>query len=214
MSFALIEIEATAKKAARGAGYSWGMAEEAAWATRWLCAYGIEGVSVLAALLDHVAGADLAGMAPRTLGGDWKAKAREICPLTAGAALTDAAPFWAKGGKRLENVIAPALLLPFAAASAGRLGATLTIDWTGAVAVIDGSAVSLTLDDSAGLIAVAGLVRVESGGQLGVPLPTQTRATPSESDWAALNRFAQKTYAPDTEESRVRGAGAGFTDND
>ena len=132
----------------------------------------------------------------------------------AGAALTDAAPFWAKGGKRLENVIAPALLLPFAAASAGRLGATLTIDWTGAVAVIDGSAVSLTLDDSAGLIAVAGLVRVESGGQLGVPLPTQTRATPSESDWAALNRFAQKTYAPDTEESRVRGAGAGFTDND
>ncbi|NND22495.1 MAG: DUF3726 domain-containing protein, partial [Silicimonas sp.] len=42
MSYSLNEVEATAKKAARGAGYPWGLAEEAAKATRWLCAHDID----------------------------------------------------------------------------------------------------------------------------------------------------------------------------
>lgn len=214
MSFALIEIEATAKKAARGAGYSWGMAEEAAWATRWLCANGIDGVNVLATLLSHVAGAELGGMAPSTLRGDWQATGGAVCPLAAGTALSDAVTYWAENGKRLENVIAPGLLLPFAAASARQLGATLTVDWTGGVSVTDGFATSLTLRNDTGLVATAGQVRVAIGGALGVPLPARTRATPCGADWATLNRFAQKTYAPNNEESRASGAGAGLTDND
>lgn len=40
MSFALNEIEATAKRATRGAGYDWGLAEDASKAVRWLCARG------------------------------------------------------------------------------------------------------------------------------------------------------------------------------
>jgi len=32
--------------------------------------------------------------------------------------------------------------------------------------------------------------------------------------WAALDAFAQKTYVPATEASRLKGAGAGLTDND
>ena len=52
MSYALNEVEATAKRAARGAGYSWGLAEEASKATRWLCAKGIDGSAVLAGLLE------------------------------------------------------------------------------------------------------------------------------------------------------------------
>ena len=67
MSFALIEVEATAKKAARGAGHSWGMAEEAARAARWLCAHGIDGVAGLARALARVDGSDPRQHAPARL---------------------------------------------------------------------------------------------------------------------------------------------------
>ena len=40
MNLSLNEVEATAKKATRGAGYPWGLAEEAGKAVRWLCGAG------------------------------------------------------------------------------------------------------------------------------------------------------------------------------
>ena len=43
MSLSLNEVESLAKKAARGTGYPWGLAEEAAKASRWLAARGVDG---------------------------------------------------------------------------------------------------------------------------------------------------------------------------
>jgi hypothetical protein len=214
MTFALIEVEATAKKAARGAGYSWGMAEEAAKATRWLCAAGIDGVGVLAQVLTRVDGSELGTMAPGALHGDWRAEAGEMCPLMAGAALSDSAVDWAEDGKRIEMVVAPALLLPFAALAARQLGTAVTVEWNGARAVTDGSAASLAVDKDSVLLETAGQVSIRSGGRLDHPLPQQHRASPAETDWAILAKLAHRTYAPDTEESRLKGAGAGLTDND
>jgi hypothetical protein len=36
----------------------------------------------------------------------------------------------------------------------------------------------------------------------------------NEEIWEALGRFAHRTYVPATEASRLKGAGAGLTDND
>ena len=214
MSFALIEVEATAKKAARGAGYAWGMAEEAAKATRWLCAQGIDGVAALAVVLVHVDGSDPGQRAPGALPGDWRGLDGEICPLIAGAALSDSALDWADDGKRMQNVLAPVLLLPFAAMAARALGTAVTLDWAGAQAVTDGVRLDLRADDTPVLLETAAQVSVRRGGRLERPRATETRARPTDADWADLNRFAQRTYAPDTEESRLRGAGAGLSDND
>ena len=49
MTWSLNEIETLSRKAARGAGLSWGLAEEAGKATRWLAAAGLPGPQVLAA---------------------------------------------------------------------------------------------------------------------------------------------------------------------
>ena len=43
MTFSLNEIEAIGKRAARGAGLPWGLAEEAGKAARWLTARGLPG---------------------------------------------------------------------------------------------------------------------------------------------------------------------------
>ena len=214
MSFALIEVEATAKKAARGAGHSWGMAEEAARATRWLCAHGIDGVAGLARALARVDGSDPRQHAPVRLAGDWSARAGAMCPLMAGAALADSAAGWAETGKRIENVAVPVMLLPFAAMAARHLGAAVTLEWNGARAITDGQATSLEAAGNDDLLQTAAQVRVLVGGTPGSRLAQHSRAVPDARDWETLNRLAHRTYAPDTEASRLRGAGAGLSDND
>ena len=212
MNLALIEVEAMAKKAARGAGYSWGMAEEAAKGTRWLCTAGFDGVAALAKVLQTVDGQDLSTMTPGALGGDWQGSNDTLCPLATGAALSDSADFWAEDGKTASNVIAPLLLLPFAANAALQLGRSVTLSWQDAQLVTDGRTVGAT---SNGIdVDRAKTVQVHVGGALSNERPTSFRATPNDADWATLERFAHRTYAPDTEESRLKGAGAGLSDND
>ena len=46
------EVDALAKKAAKGAGMPWGLAAEAGKATRWLADRGLPGPAVLADLLE------------------------------------------------------------------------------------------------------------------------------------------------------------------
>lgn len=154
MSWSLVEVEALAKKAAKGAGYSWGEAEDAARAVRWLEARGLGGAAALAA---HLSGSG-----------------KGACPIKVGIAVCD-------GMRQAEDVDLttldqPVLLLPFA-------------DWVGAA---DGVAKSLGV----------------------APGPEAVRSHASAEAMDVLAKFAHRTYAPETEESRSSGAGAGLTDND
>lgn len=209
MSFALNEVEAIAKKAARGAGYSWGLAEEAAKATRWLCAQGIDGSAVLARLLGHGHASDLAAHTPGDLSVPWGAQ-NDLCALISGAALSDRANGLTSGNITLKNVTEPAMLLPFAAQAARQINATVTLNCDDVTAVTNGTGISVFGDFPTS----ASEVTVSVSGALTDVQPLKTRATPDPDDWAKLNRFAHLTYAPATEESRLLGAGAGLSDND
>ncbi|MCE8510186.1 DUF3726 domain-containing protein [Ruegeria pomeroyi] len=210
MSFSLNEIEATAKRATRGAGYPWGLAEEAAKATRWLAAHDIDACAELAALLTRVDGVPFADLSPDTGGMTWAAPGGTLCPLAAGAALSDRAAELSDAGFRLEQVARPALLVPFAALIAQQIGRPVSLRWGGGCAVTDGKA----LDLSGATPDLAPLVEVTLGGQIDAATPMRSRAQPAPETWATLNRFAHRTYAPATEESRLKGAGAGLSDND
>ena len=214
MSYSLNEVEATAKRATRGAGRSWGIAEESSKATRWLCAQGLSGATSLARLLDLTNRKAADSLAPATLTGEWSNTEVGLCPLVAGAALSDCAARLTAGDVVMHNVLQPALILPFAAAVARQQQSLVTVAWEGLVAVTDGTA--LRVDDPDGVLMTksAAQLHVTSGGELADPLTRQTRATPDPDDWAALNRFAARTYAPATEASRLLGAGAGLADND
>ena len=209
MSYALNEVEATAKRAARGAGYDWGLAEEASKATRWLCAQGLDGAAVLAGLLEAGFAAELSAHVPQNLDGDWQGRA-PLCPLATGAALSDCAARLKQAPQKMGPVARPAMILPFAAMAARQLGACVTVEGEEFQAITDGTALQIegVLPD-----ATASLT-VRAEGSLSVSGPLHTRAEPEEAAWAALNRFAHKTYAPATEESRLLGAGAGLSDND
>ncbi|CAD0186003.1 hypothetical protein RUESEDTHA_02908 [Ruegeria sp. THAF57] len=209
MSLSLNEIEATAKRAARGAGYTWGHAEEAGKATRWLCAQGLDGVWALASLLHQNLAHAPEKHAPCISGDTWTGT-DVLCPLATGCALSDSAEVLRAAPVTLTNVNAPALLLPFASNAARILNSGVSITIDGAEAQTDGLTLHLTgaIPDQAQSVTVR-LAEVAPPTQR-----QQSRATPDPAAWSVLTRFAHRTYAPATEESRLRGAGAGLSDND
>ena len=190
MSFSLNEVEAMAKRAARGAGHTWGQAEEASKATRWLCAQGVDGVSVLAEVLKH--------------------GPSQGCPLGLGVALSDDAAALVVGPKQLGPVRQPEMVLPFAAMAARQLGKVVQLSCHTAKATTDGCALLVTgpLPADVEKLTIS-VVTADLHGATHA-----TRATPSTVAWSFLSELAHLTYAPATEESRRLGAGAGLSDND
>ncbi len=216
----LNEIEAMGKRAARGVGLAWGLAEEAGKAARWLTVRGLPGVSLLADVLAWSDRRDYAELTPADVDGAWQAPAGPLCPLITGAALCDRADEIA-GGRVFElgETAQPLLLAPYVAGAAKLTGVTMSIAWDNVVITIskDGESIegdhqSLTArstkhihcrrasNDDASLIPVN-----ELAGPAASAVPDAT--------WSRLAALAQRTFAPATEASRLSGAGAGLSDN-
>jgi len=202
MSRSLNEVGALAKRAARGAGYSWGLAEEAGEATRWLCAQGLDGCGALARLLREVDG-DLSRRAPRIEGRDWRAEGA-LCPLTAGAALSDRARMLEGGAVTLHAVAVPVLLLPFAAAAGPTLGGTVRLRIGSGIAYASGAGLHM---DGPPIGPGPADATVDLATPVGAIRERQSRARMDDATLATLEVFAHRTYAPATEESRLKGAG-------
>ncbi len=209
MTHSLNETEALCRKAARGAGYSWGLAEDAGRAVRWLEARSLPGAAGLAAWLGHRDGG-----APRIAKGQWRGEGGRLCPLITGAALSDRAE-----SLDLPLAIAPLphplLLVPFAALAAAQTDSTLRLAWPGAR--IDLGAQGLAIQATPDAIAAAGPVTLQLHRVDTAPPPEPTpgrRAHLDAGTLGILEVLAQRTYAPATEASRKAGAGAGLTDND
>ncbi|MGR3648596.1 MAG: DUF3726 domain-containing protein, partial [Shimia sp.] len=201
MNLSLNEVEATAKKAARGAGHTWGMAEEAAKATRWLCSRGIDGCGNLARLLtsDDVETGSTLTLETDTL----RSKAGSLCPLIAGACIADRAEALGSDGWNLQNVASPIMLLPFAAQIAARTGQPIALSASEFSAVTDSETLTL--------IGVwkdhANRLTIQTKNEKGASPRVCTRANPDKRDWETLQSLAHRTYAPATEASRLKGAG-------
>ena len=213
MKVSLNEVDAMAKKAVRGAGYDWGLAEEAGKAARWLCAHGLDGCGAVVQLLEQVDGTDPRTMAPTDMTSVQSAASGAMCPVMAGAALADDAAALRAGDITYENLHAPVLLLPFAAMAAAVLGEPVTVEWDTVGVCCDAGGLRSDGPVSSQTAQVA-QVRVSLGGTQVAYAARITRAEPGPATWSALNSFAHRTYAPATEESRLLGAGAGLSDND
>lgn len=177
MSWSTGELGAIALRAVRGAGQPWGVAEEAAWAVRWLIRAGLDGPSALAGALEADAPGD----------------------LLEGIALADRgiAP----------DVLQPAaalLMLPFVARVPAPGRACLFGDGRESFRIWAGGC---DVPPAQGRLPLRGTVPAPHGRQ-------RERAEVTDHAYRVLTAFAARTYAPATEGSRMRGAGAGLTDND
>ena len=204
----LAEIDAMGRKAARGAGFSWGMAEEAGRAARWLAAYGLPGPEALLTVLSTTDGA-VAQHAPQIGGTSWRCEAGVLCPIAAGAALSDRADGIARGmDVALGPVLMPLLVVPFLCRAARDLDCMIVMEGPGIrlVATAEGPAAAdwdaLNVTRSGALL----VTRTAEPGHEPLRAGSEARSVPVAL-WRAMDGFAQRTYAPATEASRRAGAG-------
>lgn len=114
----------------------------------------------------------------------WVASNGMLCPILTGSALSDQAGALLGQTVTLKQVAAPCLIAP---------------------AVAHVASVTITQNDD---------VIVTFTGPPNAPQTLATRANTTPAAWDTLQLFAARTYAPATEESRLRGAGSGTSDSD
>ncbi len=211
----LSEVDAMCRKAARGAGMSWGLAEEAGRAARALAALGQDGPGALLAAIDAMDG-NVAAHMPHVGPPEWSSPADRLCPVATGAALSDRASTIAAGGSvRLGPVLSPLLLVPFLCMAARGVGASFrlvrgshtSVATPAGPVVEDWGFLSVPILEGISVAAAAG-----SPGQAAKAAATGLEV--SVDLWRRLDRYAHRTYAPATENSRRSGAGAGTRDTD
>jgi hypothetical protein len=201
MNLSLGEFQATAAKALRGAGYSWGMSAEGANVCRSLAAMGIDPSRNLLRLLAVVDDLGIAGLRPDHA---WATTSGRICPLSIGAALSDEPPTTTL---TFEGVVEPILLIPSLA--------TLASDERGFDMRWEGGSLQIGVDGpEVWAVPPAADVIIEAGPAPEHSPDRATRIDVPNDTLELLNAFAHRTYAPATEASRQAGAGAGTNDND
>ncbi len=225
MTHSLNELAALVKLSAKGAGYSWGMAEEASYAVRWLAAANLPAPQILACILNHqsIAHRELAG--PQIDNTLWIAGKTPMCPLRTGAALSDFASVLSTAGPiDIGPVNWPVALLPFICLASQSVDDVLSVSWgglyfecrQGVLAVNEQHWSELqhqALSDQSAHVSCQ--LSVTQHQRPLKPIERLTlRAEISEDCLAELKSMAARTYAPATEASRISGAGAGTTDND
>ncbi|RUS60783.1 DUF3726 domain-containing protein [Pseudorhodobacter sp. E13] len=212
------EVAALCLKAARGAGMTWGMAEEAGFAASWLTARGLDGPRLLLAHLTAAQGRAWADLCPAVAPGAWAApKGKSLCPIALGATLSDHAALATGLGAapiKVGPVDQPLLVLPFLGSIAGASAGTVTMAWDGGTIEVD-PAGRLTPDALAPLDGKTGVtlhlsLRHGQGARAGQREPAPAIAAQTI---AGLNAFALRTTVPASDASRA-GAGASSSDND
>ena len=210
------ELEATMRKAFRGAGYHWGEAEEAGKAAVWLARRGFPVADACLALLTAASG-ELAALRPLVSGMKWTSGGREICPILSGIALADGTVRIEAGATIvLERLRDPILFVPFLSHAAHDSGFQLTLVTQDLEAMASGLSVDVT--HSSGRASLPGIATllVQESHQAASPYTGESRRPVEISPdcWNELNRFAARTYVPATDHSRIAGAGAGAGQDD
>ncbi len=207
--YSLAEIEAMARKAARGAGYPWGLAEEAGRGARWLCAWGQGGVEAVATHLGTLGGSEP----------DLSHQREE----TGGLHLTDAV----LAGALIADHLAEGEASPIAS---GVILSPLLLGIVGAASEVAGFRVDLSSPEGTYRLGKGGPVLMSEKAEPATISVRVEQASGSETassgsakqwavsvdaaQWSVLEGYAHKTYVPATEASRALGAGAGLSDND
>ena len=217
----LNEIEMMAWKAARGAGLSWGLAEEMAQAARWLSDHGFDWAEPLVEALVDV-GRRGGRLVPPVLAEDGACEPapgqRLASPALCGPLLTDiVSDIGSSRPLVFRRVAYPLLMLPFAAGAASQHAWSLTLRIDAATFYFEASRAEGTSLSSGTPMAERIVLSMDDDrpSEAMAPIATGAPRRPlAAKALAQLEAWVHRTYVPASAESRRMGAGAGLTDND
>ena len=207
MIYSLNEIDAHCKKAARGAGFEWGYAEDIGKVARWLTAYELPGVSLVRQYLTEFEKSVESFNPPRIT--DWtkiQSTNGTLCPIQTGCYLADVLSVDSDQKYSFEQLGFPLLILPFLSRIADQTQLSIKYSYGdnqlhyGGGKLKCNTNATLTCDyiEYGKCIFTSEPVDGENARVVGQEV--------NDNDWKLLNDYACKTYVPATEESR-RGAG-------
>lgn len=215
MIYSLSEIDAQCKKAARGAGFNWGHAEEAGKSARWLAAMQLPGAALLAGylpqFLEHPERFEALLLRSNSIDNSLTDETMypNLCPIKTAACLCDEADVLSSKSLSLEKVAYPLLLLPAVALVSQHRGLVLGLSWDGTRVVSGSDGIKILesdrLDTSEASVVTLQILADEEDTQRCYELGSLGQDL-NEECWNTLAGLAHKTYVPATEESR-RGAG-------
>ncbi len=209
------ELDALVFKAYRGAGFSWGLSQEAGRAAAWMAMCGLPAAGSFAELLYQTNGIEHSTLTPVMADGNWRSSAGSgCCPVITGTMLSDFG--WTQGRKlTLSAVYVPLILAPFVSVCAASAGTALCVS-SGDVSIVLMANGRLACPGDVGFVSQETIVVSEwqsSNSEIDDTAPLVRRAAISDVAMERLETLAHRTYVPATELSRS-GAGAGLTDND
>ena len=196
------EIDTTTKRAAKAAGFSWGISEEIGKAVRNLELFGLPGIKNLNLYLNKIEKNH-----PKKLNKiDKENKHKELCPIYCGVAFLDQC-------QKLEilknikfyNVNYPILILPFISRASEIVGKKILMQFNKSSFLINFNKSILSKNFEKQVIASVDKINIEF---------LENKNSFSDQEWKELYKLAEKTFGEETDSSKTKGAGAGLTDND
>jgi len=196
------EIDTTTKRAAKAAGFSWGIAEEIGKAIRNLELFGLPGIKNLNLYLNKIEKNH-----PKKLNKiDKENKYKELCPIYCGVAFLDQC-------RKLEilknikfyNVNYPILILPFISRASEIVGKKILMQFNKSSFLINFNKSILSKNLEKQVIASVDELNIEF---------LENKNSFSDQEWKELYKLSEKTFVEETDSLKTKGAGAGLTDND
>ena len=199
------EINTVSKRAARAAGYSWGIAEEVGKCISSIEMYGISGVENLNNYFKTIK--DIKPKGPKQIEKNNKLNDKSLCPIYTGLKLIDNYKS-VDDIKLLKfiNLDYPLLLLPFVNKLSYLIGKRIEI-------AIDDINVECNLNKCvlADHQIKSAIIRKAKTVTISI---LENEDSFSSKTWNELYEMSTETFVEETEQSKQTGAGAGLQDND
>ena len=198
------EIDTTAKRASKAAGFSWGIAEEIGKSIRSLELFGLPGIINLKNYLKKIKQKHPKKIAK--IEKENKIDDRELCPIYSGVALLDSCLELEKlKSIKFYNLSYPLLILPFISKASEIISKKILVqyDSTSFLLNFDKSIFSKNIDKQ--VQSLSNVVNIEF---------IENKNSFSEQDWKELYELSEETFVDESDSSKEKAAGAGLTDND
>ena len=198
------EIEMTAKRASKAAGFSWGISEEIGKSIRSLELFGLPGIINLNHYLKKIKKKHPKKI--KKIEKENEIEKKELCPIYSGVAFLDRCLELEKlQSIKFYNVSCPILILPFISRASNIMSKKILVQYDKSSFLLnfDKSIFSKNIDKQAP--SSTKVINIEF---------VENKNSFSEQDWKELYKLSEETFVDESDSSKAKAAGAGLTDND
>ena len=199
------EIDTTSKRASKAAGFTWGIAEEIGKNMINLEMFGLPGIKNLNLYFRKIK--KKPNEKPKSIEKKNKPKSKEFCPIYCGVAFLD-------NCKKLENlklikffnVSYPLLFLPFLSRSSDIVGKKILVKYEKNNFLLNFDKTVFSSNSNNDQI-------ISKTKEISITFIENNNLF-SLKEWKELYKLSEETFVGETESLKMKGAGAGLTDND